>query len=65
MQLGDETQARVGTGPSTGTAELVWRHGPVLFDLQHDGNPGDVPFADMATVARAIEARYSQHPPGQ
>ena len=60
--FGDETVARVGTGPNTGTSELTWRHGAVIFDLQFNGNPGEVPFAKMVTVARAMEALYRQHP---
>jgi carboxyl-terminal processing protease len=60
--FGDETVARVGTGPNAGSTELTWRHGPVVFDLQYNGNPGDVPFTNMVTVARAMEALFAQHP---
>jgi hypothetical protein len=60
--FGDETVARVGTGPNAGSTEMIWRHGAVLFDLQYNGNPGDVPFAKMVTVAKAMEALYAQHP---
>jgi hypothetical protein len=63
IQLGDETVARLGTGPNSGTTELTWRHGGVLFDLQHDGNPGEAPLAQMAALARTIDALYTQHPP--
>lgn len=60
--FGDETVARLGIGPNAGTSELTWRHGAVVFDLQYNGNPGEAPFAKMATVARAMEALYRQHP---
>lgn len=60
--FGDETVARVGTGPNAGSSELTWRHGAVVFDLQYDGNPGDVPFDKLAAVARAMEALYKDHP---
>jgi carboxyl-terminal processing protease len=60
--FGDETVARVGTGPNAGSSELTWRHGAVIFDLQFNGNPGDVPFAKMVAVAKAMEALYKDHP---
>ncbi len=60
--FGDETVARVGTGPNAGSSELTWRHGAVVFDLQFNGNPGDVPFAKMVAVAKAMEALYKDHP---
>lgn len=60
--FGDETVARVGTGPNAGSTQLTWRHGNVDFDIEHDGNPGDVPFSQMVSVAKAMEALYAQHP---
>jgi carboxyl-terminal processing protease len=60
--FGDETVARVGTGPSVGTSELTWRHGAVVFDLQYNGNPGEAPFAKLVAVAKVMEALYRQHP---
>jgi hypothetical protein len=60
--FGDETVARVGTGPNAGSTELTWRHGAVVFDLQYNGNPGDVPFAKLVGIAKAMEALYKEHP---
>jgi len=59
LTLGDETVARVGIGPNTGAVELAWRRGGVLLDIAHNGNPGDVPLAEMASLAKAIDARYA------
>jgi hypothetical protein len=58
--FGDETIARIGIGPNAGSSELTWRHGALVFDIQHDGNPGDAPFAQMATVAKTVEVLYSR-----
>lgn len=63
ITLGDETVARVGTGPGLGATELAWRHGNLLFEIDHFGDPNDIPLADMARVAQAMEALYDQHPP--
>ncbi|MGI8915658.1 MAG: S41 family peptidase [Chloroflexota bacterium] len=62
ITLGDEIVARVGTGPNTGSTELTWRHGNIVFDVQYNGNPGDVPFAKMVAVAQTMETLYTQHP---
>ncbi|HEV7213542.1 MAG TPA: S41 family peptidase [Chloroflexota bacterium] len=60
--FGDETVARIGTGPSVGTSELTWRHGTVIFDLQYNGNPGEAPFSKLVAVARVMETLFRQHP---
>ncbi len=62
VQLGDETAFRIGTGPNAGTVTLNWRHGRVLLQIEHDGTAGEVPADALATLAKAIDAQYAQHP---
>lgn len=64
IRLGDETVARIGSGPSLGSSELAWQHGRVLFDITAAGNPSVDPLNAMAALAQKIDALYTQHPVG-
>ncbi|MCL4543251.1 MAG: S41 family peptidase [Chloroflexi bacterium] len=60
VALGNETYFRVGTGPSSGLVDLQWRDGGYLFDVQHQGTPGDVPTARMVLVAERVAQLFQQ-----
>lgn len=58
IHLGDETFLRIGTGPSAGLVDLVWRSGNYIFDVQHAGPPGDEPLSQLIQIAEQVDTQF-------
>ena len=61
-RLGDDTVAEKGIVSAQGETLLEWRRGRAVFTVSYLSEPGLESFDPLVQIARAVDARYQQHP---
>lgn len=62
VRLGDDTVAEKGVVSAQGETLLEWRRGRAVFSVSYLSEPGLESFDPLVQIARAVDARYQQHP---